>query len=45
MNLTVKAVYTSNRDCYIDTKEIYYTTDNGKKIVARNNWTEFYYCI
>ena len=44
MGLTAKAVFTLDGDCYIDTKEVYYKRNNGNKIVARNNWSEFYYC-
>ena len=43
MGLTVKIVFTVNGDCYIDTKEVYYQRTSGVKIVARNNWSEFYY--
>lgn len=45
MGLTVKIVFTVNGDCYIDTKEVYYQRTSGVKIVTRNNWSEFYYCI
>lgn len=45
MNITVKVVYTVDGDCYIDTKEVYYKGEFGKRIVARNSWTEFYYCV
>lgn len=43
--LIIKAVYSSDGDCYLDTKEFYYETDKGKKILVRNSWTEYYYCV
>lgn len=44
LNMTVKAVFKVNGECYIDTKEVYYKDEFGKKMVARNSWTEYYYC-
>lgn len=45
MGLTLKAVYTVDEMCYIDNNEVYYTGSSGRTIVARNNWTEFYYVV
>lgn len=44
LEITVKAVFRVSGECYIDTKEVYYRDEFGRKIVARNSWTEFYYC-
>lgn len=45
MGMKVKAVYKVNDVCYIDSKEVYYVTETGRRIVARNSWTEFYYYV
>ena len=44
LGLTVRAIFVfDTKECYLDTREIYYTTEFGNQIVARNNWSEFYY--
>lgn len=43
--ITLKAVFSTGSICYLDTEEILYTTDSGRKILVRRNWSEFYYCI
>ena len=43
MNLVIKAVFDNDGNCYLDTGELYYLDSLGRKIVVRNNWSEYYY--
>lgn len=45
LGLTLKAVFTVNGDCYLDSNEIFFQGNTGNKILVRNNWSEYYYCV
>lgn len=43
-NLSIEAIYLhSSCECYINTNELYFENNNNKKILALNNWREFFY--